>query len=372
MTRKFICLGAAALVLAACAKTEVVDITTVNSEVDSPVYFLTSPITKDGSTSRTKFSEDNIFESNAWYLEPNKTWAENYADGVEYIPRSEVSYMAGQTAGTYVWRTVKPYYWPKNGGTLSFYSWSLNKSDLSFGTNSKAQVNIDREKGVVLTGYDIIYDKGIDFIVADPALQQTKNLHLYYTDGVPTLFRHMLSKLKITAVADEDYSAYKKITIKEIKITGVARKASYQETEIGTDGKWHVIDRWTVDPVGGTYDDEFYDGTDSEGGKTGTPVTTKTVTFGGEDAIFIPQDFPDDAMIEITYEIYDEFSKVKETVTVKIPLKEALATTSTSKDGEFEAGTEYTINLHFTLDLVYWDPAVQNWDVENKGVTVKE
>ncbi len=363
---------AAAAAVAACAKTEVVDITTVNSEVDTPVYFLTSPITKDGSTHRSEFSQNNIFESNAWYLEPNKTWAENCSDGVEYIPRSEVSYMEGQKSGTYVWRTVKPYYWPKNGGTLSFYSWSLNKGDLSFGANSTSQVTIDREKGVVLTGFDIVNDKGVDFIVADPAVEQTKNLHLYYTDGVPTLFRHQLSKLKITAVADADYSAYKKITIKEIKITGVARKASYQEAEIGLDGKWHVIDRWTVDPVGGTYDDEFYDGSDSEGGKTGTPVTETTVTFGGEDAIFIPQDFTGEEMIEITYEIYDEFSHVKETITVEIPLKDALESTSGSKDGDFEAGTEYTINLHFTLDLVYWDPAVQDWDVQNNGWTVKE
>lgn len=372
--KKFIYIAAAAVAVAACAKTEVQDLASVYSEVQTPVYFQTAPVTKDdaGATTKTwsNFAQTNVFESAAWYLEKGKAWATDFAAGVNYIPASTVSYMtyssSTQTTPTSVWRTVQPYYWPKNGGTLTFFSWSLNKSDLNFGQGSSATVEITPEKGVVLTDFNVNVDKGIDFLVADPAYNKTKNEHLYYTDGVPTLFRHKLSSMKITAATEEDYPG-KTITIKKITITNVDGEADYQEGENDPTKGWTVIDRWTTDP-NSNYDEDLYDG-----GTSGTKVPTSpsTVTFGGEQTIFIPQDFTGDEMIEITYEIVDEFSGVKEEITVKIPLKEALQTSQGSEDGEFEPGKEYTINLKFTLDLVFWDPAVNDWEVENKGVTVQ-
>ncbi len=363
--RKFIYLAAAAVAVAACAKTEVTDFATVSDEVQTPVFFQTAPVTKDGgNASWSNFSENNIFKSAAWYLEKDKDWAQNFADGISYIPESEVSYMTNDNTGTSVWRTVKPYYWPKNGGTLTFFSWSLNKADLNF-TNPNTTVNISKEKGVVLENFDIRIDTDADFLVADPAYDKTKNEHLYYTDGVPTLFRHKLSSLKMTAKADEDYPG-KTITIKSITITGVDGEADYQEGEKDPNTNvWTVIDKWTTDP-GSEYDDEYYDG-----GTTGTEVTTSTVTFGGEQSIFIPQDFTGDEKIVIVYDIYDETSGITEHITVEIPLKEALQSAQGAEDGEFEPGKEYTINLKFTLDLVFWDPAVNNWEVEDKPVFVE-
>ena len=365
--RKFVLLAAAAVAAAACGRVEVADPDTVNNDVQTPVYFQTAPVTKAGSGSWTNFSEDNVFQSAAWYLEKGKTWEQDYSGGIQYIPASEVSNMDGTTAGTKVWRTVKPYYWPKNGGTLTFFSWSLNRPDLKFDTaaGSTATVEISKEKGVELKNFDITIDKGIDFLVADPAENKTKNEHLYFTDGVPTLFRHKLSAMKLTAQADDDYEG-KTITIKTITITGVNGKADYQEGEENSSGNWEVIDRWTVDPDS-AYDEEYYDGSTG-----GTVVSTSKVTFGGEQSVFIPQDFTGDEILEITYEIYDETSGIKEEMTFRVPLKEALQTASGSKDGKFEPGKEYTVNLHFTLDLVYWDPAVQDWDTEDNPVTLHE
>ena len=371
--KKLIYIAAAALAVAACAKTEVQDPATVSDEVQTPVFFQTAPITKDGeSKPYSKFSETNVFESAAWYLQKDYNWADNFAEGISYIPASTVSYMAytasGATASTNVWRTVQPYYWPKNGGKLTFFSWSLNKGDLNFGANSNAKVTITPEKGVVLTDFNVKdegKDGGIDFLVADPAYDKTKNEHAYYTDGVPTLFRHKLSSLKITAYTEEDYPG-KTITIKTITVTGVDGEADYQEGEKNSDtDKWTVIDKWTTDP-GSEYDNEIYDG-----GATGTEVPTSPskVTFGGEQTIFIPQDFTGDEKIVITYEIYDEISKITEEITVEIPLQEALQSAQGEKDGKFEPGKEYTLNLKFTLDLVFWDPAVQNWDPTDIEIT---
>ncbi len=368
--RKFIYIAAAAVAVAACAKTEVQDFASVTGEVQTPVFFQTAPVTKDGGSTTTwsNFANTNVFESAAWYLEKSKAWEADFAEGINYIPVSTVSYMLqNSSTNTRVWRTVHPYYWPKNGGTLTFFSWSLNKSDLNFNQGSSAKVEITPDKGVVLTDFNVTVDKGIDFLVADPAYDKTKNEHLYYTDGVPTLFRHKLSSMKITAATEEEYPG-KTITIKKITITNVDGEADYQEGEKDPNsGKWTVIDRWTTDPNSG-YDEELYDG-----GTTGTKVPTSpsTVTFGGEQTIFIPQDFTGDEMIEITYEIVDEVSGVTEQITVKIPLKEALQTAQGQEDGEFEPGKEYTINLKFTLDLVFWDPAVNNWEVEDKPVFVE-
>ena len=354
--RKFICIAAVAVAAAACAKTEVAELTTSSQDVDVPISFQTAPYTK-----HTEFEHTYIFKSAAWYLAKGQTWEKNSEEGLAYIPESEVSYM------TNVWRTVHPYYWPKTGGSLSFYSWSLNKTDLEFNAGSKATVTIDKIKGVVLENFDITVDKGIDFLVAVPALNQTKNENLYYTNGVPTLFKHKLSSLNITAATGDEYPG-KTITVKEIKITGVAKEADYQEGEENQNtGEWNVIDQWTVDPSAGTYDADFYDGSDG-----GTELSPNTVTFGGEQTIYIPQDFTGDEMLEITYEIYDEVSGITESITVKIPLKEALKTASGTDDGKFEPGKEYTLNLKFTLDLVSWDPAVDDWTDETKGVTVQE
>ena len=366
-SRKFVCIAAAAVAAAACGRTEVADPATVNDDMQTPVYFQTAPVTKGTSGSWTNFGEDNVFQSAAWYIEKDKTWKQNYSEGIQYIPASEVSHMDGTTAGTKVWRTVKPYYWPKNGGTLTFFSWSLNKPDLKFNTaaGSLAEVEISKEKGVELKNFDITIDKDIDFLVADPAEDKTKNEHLYFTDGVPTLFRHKLSALKVTAQADDDYEG-KTITVKSITVTDVKGKAEYQEGEEDASGNWEVIDRWTTDPDS-SYDEEYYNG-----GTDGTVVGTSKVTFGGEQSIFIPQSFTGDEILEITYEIYDENSGLKEQVIFKIPLKEALQSASGSKDGKFEPGKEYTVNLHFTLDLVYWDPAVQDWDTEDDSVTIRE
>lgn len=355
--KKFIYIAAAALAAAACAQNEVTEVT---PSEETPICFETAPITKG----HTEFDHKYVFQSAAWYLEPvtapaaeAKTWEKNFAEGVKYIPESTVSYM------TSVWRTEKNYYWPKNGGTLSFYSWSLNKEDLKF-ANTATTVTIDQEKGVVVNNYDVTVEKNTDFIVADPALDKKVNEHKYYTDGVPTLFRHKLSKMSVTAQTKEDYTKDgKTITIKNIKVTNVVKEADFQECEKNsTSNLWTVIDQWTSS-------EDKYDATYSS---TDTEVTNTQVTIGGEQTVYIPQDFTGDEILEITYEVYDEYSKVKETITFKIPLKDALQSSSSAKDGKFEPGKQYTINLTFTLDLVYWDPAVEDWEVNNKPVTVGE
>lgn len=345
--KKCIYILAAALAVAACAQNEKVNIA-VPEEAQAPIFFETAPITK----AYTKFDNTFVFNSAAWHLAADKKWKTGFESGTNYIPESLISYTSDN-----VWRTAKPYYWTKDGSSLTFYSWSLNKTDLKF-EDSATKAEILQTEGVVVSDFNIVKDSATDFIVAVPAEDRSANVQTYYTPGVPTLFQHMLAKLTVTAVTDEDYSDYKTITIKNITVKNVASRADFQECQKNaTTSEWEVINRWTV-KTGETYDPTIFDGDQV--------VTDKTATIGG--GLFIPQEFTKDQYMEITYEVYDIYSEVTEEVTVQIPMSEISSKTSTN--GEFVPGTDYTVNLHFTFDLIYWDPAVENWEV--KGVRIDQ
>lgn len=344
--KKCIYILAAALAVAACAQNEEVNLA-VSEEAQAPIFFETAPITK----AYTKFDSTFVFNSAAWHLAADKKWKTDFESGTKYIPESEVSYTTDK-----VWRTAKPYYWTKDGSSLTFYSWSLNKTDMKF-EDSATKAEILQTEGVVVSDFNIVKDSATDFIVAVPAENRSANIKTYYTPGVPTLFQHMLSKLTVKAVTDEDYSEYKKIVIEKITVKNVASKADFQECQKNaTTSEWEVINRWTV-KTGETYNPTIFDGEQV--------VTDETSTLGG--GLFIPQKFTDDQYMEITYEITDIYSGVTEPMNVKIPMSQISSKTSTY--GEFVPGTEYTVTLHFTFDLIYWDPAVENWDVQ--GFTIE-
>ena len=104
------------------------------------------------------------------------------------------------TSGTdiYMWAPENDYFWPKTGW-INFYSYA--------GTQYPAE-SVSSDKKTVTLLYD---DKTIastdNFMVADAALRFNANQETYQVDGtegsahvtkgVPTLFRHMLSKLYI-------------------------------------------------------------------------------------------------------------------------------------------------------------------------------
>lgn len=240
----------------------------------------------------------------------------------------------------------EPHYWPKDGGKLTFFSWSLNKSTLSFNNNSTASVVIKPETGVCLNNFDITVDKDIDFIVADIAYDKTQNQEVYYTRGVPTLFRHKLSRLAFTAETDEDYTKSERFFIKSIIIKNLAKIGNYQQGEVDYDANpcWSTVDRWTTN---GTCNAVYCD-------TTGLEVIKNIQNIKGEQYYHIPQDFNGTEVIEIHYQVLNVKSKFLEDITLKIPIKDVIAKS-------FKVGTIYTINLRFHLDEITWDPAVEDW-----------
>lgn len=351
--RRIMIVGAACMGLSmSCVQNIIVDPVKVTKDVE--ISYTPSPITK----AYTEFDHSYVFESTAYYLAPTspfESWLNLGEQSVNYVPSSTVSYVNG------VWKMNSPYYWPKDGGTLTFFSWSLNKSTLDFNAGSAASVEVKPELGVHLKNFDITVDNDVDFIVADIAVDQTKNLEEYYVSGVPTLFRHKLASVKFTAETDEDYSAFKTFYIRSIEINGVAKTAEYQQGEVNPNVNpcWYTVDRWTVND---TYDVAYfkYSGTEDSYATDGMKVNVDVQDVEGEQYYYIPESFDGSETITVWYQIVDTRSGVVEDVAVTVPLK-TVGTQTGAVGDSFDIGKIYTINLRFHLDEITWDPAVEDW-----------
>ncbi len=346
--KKYVLILAAAVALAACAKTEVIP---VNSDADVEITFQPAPITRATSV----FSTGNVFQSAAFYDTNDFVYGSSTAE--TFIAPTTVKCF------TSVWKAADAsgnavtYYWPKDGGKLSFFSWSLNKNSLSYDASSAPAVTIDKNKGVVLTGYDVA--KNEDFMVADPALNQTKNTSpaKYITEGVPTLFKHKLAKFIFKAKTNADYTVapYKQtFSIYKIYFKNIAAKADYTQYVSET-----AKDQWTVI----TSENNYYLADGNHIVKSNIEEVAKTSTYGID--LYIPQAYTADATLCVEYTV--SRGNKSTTYTEEVALKDLL--------GKTECGKKYTITLNFGLDEILWDPAVEDWTegttTANSSINVK-
>lgn len=346
--KKYFFILAAAAALAACAKNEV---TPVLSQENTEIAYNVAPKTKGlDETKQEEFATDNVFASWAFYLPKGKTWADNYdADATNgktkpqpYIVNSEISHQDDNT-----WKeTGKSYYWPKDGGSLTFLAYSLNKGDLNLaGTDS--HFNCTNTHGIN-GAIDLAANKNTDFLVADIAADKTANENQYVFNGVPTLFKHKLSRVACTVKKAADY-ADKKFELKEINFLNVATYGSYGQlpTEAFTPG--------TVKH------DQVYTNAVQE-------ITTTAAAVAAEDVvIYMPQTFADaTAQIQVKYTVTTTVGtgSVVEDCVKEISIKDKFA--------EWAMGKKYTFNITFALDEITWDPAVEKWeDATAADVTIQ-
>jgi hypothetical protein len=344
--KKYLFILAAAAALAACSKTEVVP---VNSDADVEITFLTAPLTKALGTGQSAFSTDNVFQSAAFYDVNDFVYGSTTAE--TFIKPTTVKYFTSVWKAADATGNAVTYYWPKDGGELSFFSWSFNKSTLTYEASSPT-VDINKANGVVLTDYYVGNNE--DFMVAEPALNQTGNKTTYTHEGVPTLFKHKLAQIVFQAKTNADYTVapYKqKFTITRIYFEQVAEKATYKQYVSET-----VKDQWTV----ADNDLVYYLTLDGikhvvQSGNA-TTVTSDAVDF------YIPQSFTADnqkLIVEYTVSRASDAGNVSSKYTESVSLKTLL--------GAIECGKKYTITLNFGLDQIYWDPAVEDWTEVNSG-----
>lgn len=172
------------------------------------------------------------FVSSAWYLPQGKKWDANKADAQLYISSAVIRH----DDATNKFKATTPYYWPKKG-SLTFMAYSPE--------SGKIQITKD---GVVVTDWATNgSDKRIDLMVADIVKDKSANGTSYGMVGVPIVFRHILSKVAVTAFIEEGESG-KEIYLNRIIFRNVYGKADFNGAEWTNSGDVHDVDN-TLTPA---------------------------------------------------------------------------------------------------------------------------
>lgn len=356
--KKLIVLFSAVAALAACSKNETVP--AVSGE-NVEISYKVAPRTKaDAQTFDTK----NVFASWAYYLPSGKNWSENW-EGVRenakpYIGEEHVGSTISYKDGIWKDQTTS-YYWPK-GGKLTFFAYSLNSKTLPDQNYTDTFFYCENDENAYgISGQlDLSTHPNTDFLVADIASDQTSNKEVYNFNGVPTLFKHKLSRVKFAVKKKADY-ANTIITLNSITFKNLVYGMNYTQ--------------FMKDAVKGIINDYIAPGTkrsNQEYTKTDFEVSSSTAFVPVPDAnevryIYIPQDFSANTAANI---------EVKYTVKFKDGISETYIKTLNVKDifTQWEVGKRYTFNLIFSLDEINWAPAVGEWEDGNnsKDVEIKD
>ena len=174
------------------------------------------------------------FVSSAWYLPQGKKWDANKADAQLYISSAVIGY----DSSTDVFKAATPYYWPKKG-SLTFMAYSPES----------AKIQITKDKGVEITGWATNgSDKKIDLMVADIVKDKSANGTSYGMVGVPIVFRHILSKVAVTAFIEKEEPG-KEISLNRIVFRNVYGKADFNGSEWTNRGDVHDVDNTLTNPI---------------------------------------------------------------------------------------------------------------------------
>lgn len=330
-------------VVASCTKNEVIPQNDGNKEIT----YLTAPLTKVDP-----FGTTNKFYSYAYLLTEGKKWASASNSSDPYIDEALVSYHTPVPPATPVWKASQSYSWPKDAGSsLTFFAWSNGTGTLdpTVGECSKAN-------GVQFPNYNVKTHKNKDMMVAKIVADQKANTNPgeYETEGVPTLFYHVLSSLKIQAKVKETYSDVT-FKVKNIKLLKNSVQGSYTQgvnkDALPTAGTWTE-----ASPAEIADELQVYN-------HVGFTLNTSEQELEATDAdfrILLPHTFGAEEKMQITYDIITEYtgSEVIETVTVSEKLSEIFKETIPAS---WEAGKKYTLTITLSMNEILWDPAVAEW-----------
>lgn len=181
------------------------------------------------------YPKDVPFVSSAWYLPQWKKWDNNKENAQLYISSAVISY----DSATNVFKAETPYYWPKKG-SLTFMAYSPES----------AKIQITKDKGVEITGWATNgSDKRTDLMVADIVKDKSASGTSYGKVGVPIVFRHILSKIAVTAFIEEEKQG-KEIFLSKIVFRNVYGKADFNGSEWTNRGDIHdvIVDN-TQNPI---------------------------------------------------------------------------------------------------------------------------
>ena len=196
--KKFFFIAAAVVAMAACTKTEV----QFNETADSNKigFEVANYAAQTKANVALTNADDALYQFHTYaYQFPKLGNAVEFMN-TDIFAWDNATPAAKVTSGTsiYSWAPENDYYWPKTG-YINFYSYA--------GTQAPAE-SVSADKKTVTLAYENKTIAATDnFMVADAALHFNANKETYQVDGtetsghvtkgVPTLFRHMLAKLKM-------------------------------------------------------------------------------------------------------------------------------------------------------------------------------
>ena len=231
--------------LLSCTRIEVQD-----WEPQSLVAYNVVSSTAAQTKATTAFPTTSTFMSSAYQLNSGQSWDSNYASSTLKFGPEEVKYM-----GTY-WSTDDKHFW-EDGKTLTFFSYApASLSSLGL-TISKEGVSVD--------DWDVTDDsmKDKQILVADVAKDKVKNESFAGFTGVPTHFRHKLSKVSIRLAKSTFSEADEKIYVTKLSIGSYYAKADFKKG--GTDAEsWTNLQNKVTETVlyeaatGKLLSDEFW------------------------------------------------------------------------------------------------------------------
>src|SRR5574344_3374 len=374
----FVIAALAGLMLASCTKT---DVAISNSE-NYPITYqaIQTAVSTKALGSNKEFATDKSFGSYAFMTAAGKTWSSNASTSQLYINNAKIEYFTdaqdvnGVTMSAASWHeNNKVNYWPKQGA-LTFFAYT---------PYADAAVTCSNTTGIVAADYDVDATANInkDFMVADIAADKTTNAVSYLKNGVPTLFRHKLCTVGFTIKTDRDYAPKfgtvtagnyeagdKLYELTSITIKNVSSKATFTQgiAAPASAGVWASY---------GTADKKYSIYT-----APATPLVINSSAQGAKTLTqntFIPQVFTtgatSDAVVEVVYTI-KTFTAAGNGTDASTFAKETV--TETKKLYDLQSGFSYawgmnkaiTYNLTIGADIIYWDPAVVDWESESHDI----
>jgi len=251
------------------------------------------------------------------------------------------------------WGPVSPRYWTKTGKiTFAAYSPYTQGSDNGF---SEKPV-YSKAKGFTFNNYKIQGNTAVDLMVADLAADQTKNDPEYMvsgnTDGVPILFRHVLSKIAFKFATTENPNPNvedSQIIIHSVTIQGIKEKGNYTQNNNPVWANQSGSASYQYNPATGkditVNPGEAGQATDVES----RILMPQTLTEGGQQIVI-------DYTIRTKYESNDEWAEEEVTATVDLLTEEV-----PSWDPNMSLVYTITISPIDKDNPILFDPAVAEW-----------
>ena len=295
-------------------------------------------------------------------LEDGQSWVSSKSAAQLYINKATIGHSSDG------WSDInKVNYWPKAGYNLTFFA--ASPSD-----KLGEAVSCTPEQGITITDWNVNDHLGTDVLVADIVENKTAVDNQGWAAGVPTIFRHALSKISgFTFNLHKDYAnghssgSYANgdvvFLLKSIKINNMPQKGTYSNTMPSESnlGVWNKA-------VDGVHDYTWYsndgDGIPIPYSKSNSVAIPGSGLSPYSELYLLPQLYPADGgpSLEIkytkrTYTGDNQYDNSE--VTASVSFYDLFASTG----HRLVINRNLTFNIVFNIDsnLITWAPDQQDW-----------